>query len=363
MRNCPRRRTVAAKPILGLDFNRGTSQRRPFISDLLCRQIHAEGCAQTIAPDSAFCASCGRPTVGLSVQSATPQLTLPAGQKTLSLALRIVGQREMVLRARVSADEPLRFRAPEGAVEYLDVRVPRPATSGPMTIALPLIWTGADPPPIETPRQIALHLTTLDGAPRDGFSLEPDNRARVWEPLHLRISAPKPAQLEIETALLLLNGRAREREIILSNAGESPLQLQPPLLPVGFEIVSNSASHGQWTLLPQSKRSWKVRALPQAPHGETRVPLCNAAGENLGEIRLLVPAPHAQSARTRYVIGVDFGTSGTSIYKRDGRDDRLPAVALHDPHARAGIDDAKRFPTVLYVSFRNGNESGFYIGY
>ena len=281
----------------------------------------------------------------------------------MSLSLRIVGQREMVLRARVAAGEPLRFRAPEGAVEYLDVRVPRPATSGPMTIALPLLWTGDEPPPIQTPRQIALHLTTLDGAPRDGFSLEPDNRARVWEPLHLRISAPKPAQLEIETALLLLNGRARERELILSNAGESPLQLQPPLLPVGFEIVSTNASHGQWTLLPQTKRSWKVRALANAPHGETRVPLCRATGEILGEVRLLVPAPAAQSARTRYVLGVDFGTSGTSIYKRDGRDDRLPAVALHDPRARAGIDDPKRFPTVLYVSFQNGNESGFYIGY
>ena len=76
-----------------------------------------------------------------------------------------------------------------------------------------------------------------------------------------------------------------------------------------------------------------------------------------------MPAPATLATRTRYVIGVDFGTSGTSIYKRDGRDDRLAAVALTDNKARAGIDPPRRFPTVLYISFKGGNESGFYIGF
>ena len=330
---------------------------------MLCQNIHRDGCPQKIAPATAFCPTCGRPTVGLNIATATPHLALAAGETNLKLPLQIVGQRGVVLRARVGRNQPLRFKAPEGAVEQFDVTIAAPATPAPMTIGLPLIWIGAEPPPVEVPAQIALEITTLDGAPRDGFDDSPANHARRWETLHVRISSPKPPQLEIETALLLLNGRARQRELILSNAGEAPLQLQPPLLPVGFELQADNSSHAGWTLPAQTRRRWIVRALPGAKSGETAVELRDHAGQKVGEFRLMVPAPATLATRTRYVIGVDFGTSGTSIYKRDGRDDRLPAVALTDNKARAGIDPPRRFPTVLYISFKGGNESGFYIGY
>ena len=330
---------------------------------MLCQNIHREGCPQKIAPGTAFCPTCGRPTVGLGVTNFTPHLTLATNEKNLKLPIQITGQRGVVLRARVGPDEPLRFRAPEGAVEQFDVTIAAPATLAPMTIGLPLVWTGAEPPPVDVPRQIALEIVTHDGAPRDGFDDSPGNHARRWEILHLRISSPRPAQLEIETALLLLNGRARQRALILSNAGEAPLQLQPPILPVGFELEAESSSHAGWTLPAGARHTWKIRALPNAKSGQTTVELRDSAGQKLGEFRLLVPAPATLTTRTRTVIGVDFGTSGTSIYQRDGRDDRLPAVALLDNKARAGIDPPRRFPTVIYVSFQNGNESGFYIGY
>ena len=349
---------------LRLNSNRSFSVKlNRVISELLCQTIHREGCPQKIAPEFAFCPTCGRPTVGLHIATLTPHLTLAAGQKSLRLPLNIIGQRGVVLRARVAREAPVRFQAPEGAVESLDVRVPAPATLAPMTIDLPLLWTGEAPPPVDVPCQIALEIITHDGAPLDGFDERPTNHARPWKPLHLRISSPRPAQLEIESALILLGGRARQRELILSNAGEAPLQLQPPLAPVGFEIEADNSSHAGWTLAAGERRSWKIRALPNAPTGETRVPINDSAGAQLGEFRLLVPALATLTARTRHVIGVDFGTSGTSIYKRDGRDDRLPAVALADKKARAGIDPPRRFPTVLYIAFRGGHESGFYIGY
>ena len=282
----------------------------------------------------------------------------------MKLPIRVIGQRGAVLRARVAPNEPLRFQAPEGAVEQFDVTIAAPATLGPMTIGLPLVWTGETPPPIDVPRQIAIQITTHDGAPRDGFDDSPGNHARHWETLHVRIGSPQPAKLEIETALLLLNGRNRGRELILSNVGETPLQLQPPLLPVGFALeAGDNSSHGGWTLPAKTRRRWKIRALPNAQPGETTIELRDTAGQNRGEVRLLVPASVAVSARTRTVIGVDFGTSGTSIYQRDGRDDRLKATALIDHKARAGIDPPRRFPTVLYISFKGGYESGFYIGY
>ena len=333
------------------------------ISELLCQTIHREGCPQKIAPGFAFCPNCGRPTVGLSIAAATPHLTLPAGQNTLKLPLRILGQRPTILRARVAQTAPLRFATPEGLVEHFTAMMPAPAAPEKMTIGLPLVWTGQTPPPIEVPAQIEVQIVTHDGAPRDGFDDAPDNHARAWEPLHVRISSPQPARLEVESALLLLNGRARQRELILSNAGEAPLQLQPPLLPVGFLLEADDSSHGGWTLPARARRRWKIRALANAQAGETTIPIRDQAGQQLGEVRLLVPAMAALTTRTRYVIGVDFGTSGTSIYRRDGRDDRLPAAPLRDTKARAGVDDPQRFPTVLYISFRGGNESGFYIGY
>ena len=330
---------------------------------MLCQDIHREGCPQKIAPNYAFCPACGRPAVGLSVASATPHLTLAAGQNRLKLPIRIIGQRGTILRARVAQNAPLRFATPEGLVEQFTAKMAAPATAEKMTIGLPLVWVGETSPPVDVPVQLAVQIVTHDGAPRDGFDTSPGNHARNWETLHLRIGSPQPAKLEVETALLLLGGRARQRELILSNAGGAPLKLQPPILPVGFLLEADDASHADWTLPAKARRRWKIRALPNARAGETTIALSNSAGEKLGEVRLLVPAPAAIATRTRYVIGVDFGTSGTSIYQRDGRDDRQQALALSDNKARAGIDDPKRFPTVLYISFRGGSESGFYIGY
>ena len=333
------------------------------ISELLCQNIHREGCPQKIAPGFAFCPTCGRPTVGVDIAALTPHLTLAAGTRNLKLPLTIIGQRGMILRAQIAQSAPLRFATSDGLVERFTGPIPAPAAPTRMTIHLPLAWTGQEPPPVDVPCQIEIQITTHDGAPRDGFDNSPNNHARHWPPLHLRIGSPLPAQLEIETALILLNGRTRQRELILSNAGEAPLSLQPPITPVGFELEAPHNSHGGWTLPARTRRAWKIRALPNAKTGETLVPLLDNAGQKLGEVRLLVPAPVAVASRTRYVIGVDFGTSGTSIYKRDGRDDRLQATALLDNKARLGVDDPKRFPTVLYISFRGGNESGFYIGY
>src|SRR5690606_30085184 len=121
--------------------------------DLLCQNIHREGCPQKIAPGTAFCPTCGRPTVGLSIATLTPHLTLAAGQQNLRMPLNIRGQRDVVLRARVAPDAPVRFKTPEGAVESLDVRVPAPATLAPMTVGLPLLWTGEAPPPVDEPCQ------------------------------------------------------------------------------------------------------------------------------------------------------------------------------------------------------------------
>ena len=330
---------------------------------MLCQNIHREGCPQKIAPGFAFCPTCGRPTVGLGITTLTPQLTLAAGERNLKLPLTIIGQRGTILRAQIAGSAPLRFQTSDGLVERFTGPIPSPPTPTRMTIHLPLAWTGTEPPPIDVPCQIAIQITTHDGAPRDGFDDAPGNHARVWQSLHLRIKSPLPARLEIETALILLNGRARQRELILSNAGEAPLQLQPPIMPVGFELEAPNSSHGGWTLPAKTRRAWKIRALPNAAAGETVIPLLHNAGQKLGEICVLVPAPTTIGARTRHVIGVDFGTSGTSIYARDGRDDRLEATALLDNKARLGVDDPKRFPTVLYISFRAGNESGFYIGY
>ena len=334
------------------------------ISELTCRDIHAHACPQIIKPETAFCPTCGRPTVGVSASPSAAQVVLAPGQNTLSLPLRVVGQAKVVVRARVAAAEPVRFKTREGVDTIFDGSAPKPENAGPLTITLPMVWTDDERPSLEVPRQVPLHLETLDGPPRDIFNVEPANRARAWAPLVLQVSSPRPAKLEVATEVLLLSGRERERELELINSGDSPLQLRPPVVPVGFEISArDSGNSGEWVLAPGARKVWSVRALSQAPAGATAMALHNIAGVELGKITMLVPARSALATRTRYVVGVDFGTSGTSIYQRDGRDDNQKAVALLDVKARAGVDDPKRFPTVLYVSFKNGLESGFYIGY
>ena len=324
-----------------------------------CHQIHADGCSTPLQAHYAFCPGCGRLTSALSTPPA-PTISFAAGSTAAYVSLQVRGLCNLIVKARFESAAPLRLDVNGAASETRSMRLPASGDATPKTISLPLIWIAAAPPPVAPPLQIPLYLTSLDGPPRDGFNLESVNRARVWEPFYLLVSSPRPAQLEIETAVLVLDGRARQRALTLANSGESALQLRPPLWPAGFEI---EAGAGNWTLAAGARRSWNVRALPNAPVGETLVPICDARGNIVGEIRLLVPAPQALATRTRYVAGVDFGTSGTSVWKRDGRDDRLPATAIQDAHAVAGRDDARRFPSVLYVSFRGGFETGFYIGY
>ena len=314
-------------------------------------------------PSYAFCPTCGRATVALRSSSGAPPVVFGASNRNASLPLVVRGQQPLVVSVRVETCAPLRFQARGALLDQFSANVPRPASLAPITVPFALRWQSETPPPVDEPLQIPVFLSTGDGAPRDGFDIEPGNRTRVWEPLYLLVSAPRPAKLEIETAVLVLGGRARGRVLSLHNSGETALVLRPPLWPAGFEIEAKEKGPGEWTLPPGARKKWMVRASPSARSGETVVALANERGETLGQLSLFVPAVTGLATRTRYVIGVDFGTSGTSIWKRDGRDDRLEAQPLCDPFAVAGREDARRFPSVLYVSFRGGYESSFSIGY
>ncbi len=269
----------------------------------------------------------------------------------------------MLVRARVEETSLVRFDVRGQALAHFSADIKKPSSLAPTTVPLSLRWVGKAPAPVDEPLQVPLYLATGDGAPRDGFDIEPENRTRVWEPLWVLASSPRPAHLEVETTLLMLDGRARKRVLSLRNSGETPLVLRPPLWPVGMEVEARTPGAGEWTLAPGGRKEWTIHATGMAKAGIARVVFSGASGDQLGEVSLMVPAPGGLTTRTRYVLGVDFGTSGTSIWKRDGRDDRLEAVPLTDPHAVAGRDDPHRFPSVLYVSFRNGHEVGFFIGY
>ncbi|HEY0074072.1 MAG TPA: hypothetical protein VGB77_08230 [Abditibacteriaceae bacterium] len=335
-------------------------------SRLLCREIHREGhdCEAPIEPSWTFCPSCGRRTASLSLENTHLRFRHDR-QKNLwqsQLSLHYRGFASLIFTAKLNEQAGSLYLV--SSDHRVVRRISKRAVAG-HPITLTFQWSGADLPPHDQPLQIELQIGSEDDTPDDAFETTQTNRWRPWNTQWLRVSRPAPPRLVIETQLCLFGSQCRERLIHLFNAGETTLELRPPLEPVGYSLKAQPVPgdhSAPWNLMPGQRKAYKIEATPNAKSGRADVVLERRDGHKLGSIVLINGDAARVQAQPRYVIGVDFGTAGTSVWVRDGRNDRLKAQALRDDNARAG-EDPLRFPTLIYVRQHNGHESGFFIGY
>jgi len=168
------------------------------------------------------------------------------------------------------------------------------------------------------------------------------------------------------SSLVLFSQNVRERDLTLFNSGDIPLELRSPQFPSGYEIRNPTGHQGPvWTIPPRTSRRWLIRDVshPAAKRdGEAVQILWRAAAndEVLGVTSILRQKNDEAKAQSQYVIGIDFGTSGTSIRWRNGL-----VVGSHcrrdDARPLSGVP--MRFPTLIFVALNpNGTEKKFFIG-
>lgn len=343
-----------------------------------CHDIHGNGCETILDAGWNFCPQCGRKAGGLHIVS--PLLLFrPGAPPTAQLILRHAGQRPVTFGVRLPPPSPDATEADQlTALRLLDAsgkEAMRPVSFQTLPGQPPRLnfrWASQTPPPHAAPLIASLEIISDDGAPQDPFATEAKNRHRQWDYVPLEVRAPTPPRLRVETELCLFGPSCRERTIFLFNEGDALLPLRPIVAPPGYQIepqsntasgaIQNSTSY--WTLGARERRAYQIKALAGAPTGSVLLSVSRADGKPLGQVKLLNADAARVEARTRYIVGVDFGTTGTSVWVRDGRDDRLAATPLHDANANPRVrEDPLRFPTLIYVRLQDGHETGFFIGY
>lgn len=318
-----------------------------------CHDIHENDCDTELAPDWKFCPRCGRRAGSVRIEDVT--LRFPF-KRPLPLTHR--GTQPVAVEARLHVQSPeekvLRLLSPGGLMS--------PSTLN----ALHFRWEGAQPPPIGIPLRVALWLRANDGPPQDPFEPGDTKRLHQW-PTLLRVSSPSPPRLHVLEDMLLFGPHSRERIVTIANDGDAPLTICPLEEPHGYTLAIVSppaAASARWVIAPGERREWRLRAIGDIANGEeSRLEVMSADGRQRASVRLLRSAGERAESTTTHIVGVDFGTSGTSVWVRSGKEE-TPAMKLKDPGARDG-DDPYRFPTLIYVRVHNGVEepNGFYIGY
>jgi molecular chaperone DnaK (HSP70) len=334
-----------------------------------CHDIHHNNCSTLIEASWSYCPQCGSRTGQLFLPTSPSLRFTPEHGGDAALPVKSKGTSPVVYDVSLRPTVP---SAPEAELSLRDAlgrsvqsvsAECKPSGLG----RLNFHWKGQKLPPSDQPLLVPLEIHSDDAPPKDAFDTAPDNRRRVWDTVWLQVVSAAPPKLVIDTELLLFNSRLRERTLSLSNVGDTALMLRPIQPPIGYEIepvsvLGQPVQGNTWTIPGHQQRSWTIRSLPSVRPGTFQVSIYSDNGNTLGSISLFCEDNKAVTSRTSYVIGVDFGTSGTSVWKRSGRDDRLPAAALHDINAAAG-EDPLRFPTLIYVALKDGHETGFYIGY
>ena len=320
-----------------------------------CHDIHDNACLTELASDWKFCPTCGRKPASVTIE--TPSLLFPFRQP---LALRHRGFESVTFAAKVDA-----ATAPEAA--------PLRITGAPISIragqmaGLRFEWTSQIPPPDQPPLRVPLRILTDDGPPRDPWSDDAiQTRRREWQVL-LNIAAATKARLQLLQDVAIFHPACNQRTVQIANTGDEILQLNPIEPPYGYAIESDDKGPrgaDAWTIAPRSMRQWKLRALGAAPVGESTLTVWSRDLKQKAALRLLHQNREKIEATTTRVVGVDFGTSGTSVWMRSGKDAREAAFALKDPAARRD-EDPLRFPTEIFIRMKGGVEEkhGFTIGY
>ncbi|HEY3266436.1 MAG TPA: hypothetical protein VGM37_05890 [Armatimonadota bacterium] len=284
-------------------------------------------CACGAAVDGfSFCPVCGRRAARLT-PTAPVSVRLPAGQRTFTIPLSKAGPGVLPYRARVrGAGLLLRYGA-QGRL-----------ADSPQTLTLEIAEGAPD---------------HLEGA----LILETANAARAerwWDEdvfqaleVPVRVSRAAPASVRVPARRLAFPEGAPVQALSIWNTGEAEAEASLQL-PPGF---AREGAEGAVRVPPGGFSTVEIRRTGSA-RGTLRIA---APGGEFAVALEPIEARRAGGPQPDIIVGLDFGTSNSSILLRDRRTETVQAVGPADPDTGLPLP---RFPSVLWVGARGAAAVG-----
>ncbi len=318
---------------------------------------------ETIHQGDCFCEHCGWPTTRLELTGYPPDevpeirtnVQVPAGGEKFgtSFLLRRVGPGKTSVTVRLtSAPEwvTLARGDDENVVHQFDLE------EGHVEERIALRFYRGIADRQRQGRSVFAGVLTIesnDGAPSaetsDDIFRPYDRSCRRTERKVIDIKLLEPARLLVEQEALLFSRKRQQRELRITNVGESAMRVPAPACPAGYTIRDQAGE----PIIPGSEMgpvgSGKTVSPTVAPTDPARAPLATLdidAGP-AGQASVLLredPRPEArpQGALPWYIIGYDFGTHKTAVcfldnWQRDADIQTVPLGEEGGPTMRSTI--------------------------
>ncbi len=308
----------------------------------VCREIVAEGCSHPVEASWTFCAACGHRLGSLAFGA--PRVEAQGDAGSIEVPFAREGWASVRLATRLVGDAGGRARG---------VSAPDRATgSGSVVVR----YAGADASAYEA----SVGYRT-DSVRREATNLWlPDELGEERILGGLAVRREEEGRIELEPAVLPLGSRTPKRRFAVVNAGGRALRVRTPTLPPGFRLREAEPSpSGLHTVYPGGGRVEFEAERVEAGAPGSSVRLEDEAGSAVASLSLLSLPELAATEVAQFYIGVDFGTSNTSIVVYDSYNEDRRLLPYPGVYAK-GFDDEFRWPTVIGL---RGGEATWTYGY
>jgi molecular chaperone DnaK (HSP70) len=281
-------------------------------------------CKESVEYEQRFCAACGWPTGQLRLPQSTP-ISIPENIKCRRpLEFYNDGLSDIDLCLTIKNPPGVVFCLPEGTGPTINGRV-FPSQHGARQVQLEF-----DPAAFSKKLGQVLHLefTCNDAAPDPD---KPISRQRSqWLASSIRrgellipIAIESSGKLFVEQEILIFTETREERDLAIWNQGGSPLFLRRIKLPADITLYDEAGQPvidetlDLLPIPPLDKRIFRVNAAAfRLPEGKI---IIESREGNTAEILLIRNLGLKQRSpfKSRYVVGIDFGTYKSAVYYRD----------------------------------------------
>ena len=311
-----------------------------------CGQLHKqeEGCLQEVpaAGGWKFCPLCGRPTGHIHVQKMDGQLNVPM-QQAQSRFVMIRNEGLTPVSVTLELEKPLSgVQLAEKQMRSLIV-IPRM----PQRVELTL------PALASTAHTLGTLLIQAQDAALDS---ETDPwQARLPRALRLPLTAEvdTPADLRVVEQIALFREGVSARMITIINGGKARADILEVKAPFGYEAALTagvSRLGGGERVTCKVTRKWGQTAEDPA-HLQIL-----ASGDKTLSVELHSAASQEIRSLASAIIGIDFGTTFSSIAFRECRD--IPELPDDVEFLKPGGEPSERFPTLIWISKQGDLEFG-----
>lgn len=307
-----------------------------------CSEIVENGCSQSVAKDWNYCIKCGALLTKLEIVDG--QLTAnPSAQLDLELVKSGQSNLPVQLEAQIVDSEGSNFRL----VNTYPASITRERTG---------IRVQYDPP--QSSNEISFTLRyRATGAPRQNGSRWATSEFGQWKTKVFRLSPIIQGALEIVPQALVFWGNQNRRKIELRNGG-SPITLGQAQLPSGYRLTDQNREPvsvaGHIVAKGAPATFFLERTNLTAPGG--KVVFRDDQLTDVGPpLEILSIPDQGIVERPKFVFGIDFGTSNTSVVARHVKTGTVTMLEYPDSESAKFFyePDLCRFPTAILI---NGND-------